>query len=134
MKELFVTSFNIFKRNKETWLLAGIVFSLIMAIGLSLSSLLGFGNLLLIFFVVCPFVMTYIKLAIKCIGELHLDNKDVYMGYKNLSISIGIVLKKVLFPILLSLIFYFLIFVVINYVYLLFFSGREIFDIIINMI
>ena len=122
MKELFSTTISLFKKNKQTWTLAILVYCLIMTIGLGVTMITGLGNLLLIIFVVCPFIFTFIKLSIKGVDNLPLDNKDIYLGYKDLSRSIFITLRKFLAPTLLCLLGYIGVYFVLSFGYIYLFE------------
>ena len=136
MKELFKTTIDIFKKNKYIWTLAILVYCLIMTIGLGLSLLIGIGNLLVIIFVACPFIFTFIKLSIKGVDNLPSNEKDVYLGYKDLSRSIFISLRKFLVPVLLSLLAYVICFFGLTFVYIYLFQMdlvKEIIDKVSNI-
>jgi len=133
VKELFKATFSILKKDKTIWILAISIYCLIMTIGLSLSAILGLGNLLLVIFVVCPFVFTFIKLSIKGIDNVPLDDKDVYLGYKDLSRSISIVIRKLLVPFFVSLLFYIFSYLVISFIYIYFYE-MDLIENIITMV
>ena len=72
MIELIKSTLNDIKKNGQIWFLAVTVFSFIMVIASSLAHLIGMLDLILIFFIVCPFVFTFINLAFK------INNNETY--------------------------------------------------------
>ena len=60
MKELFSRTFKYFKRDISVWILGIIIYALIMTICISLSLLIGIFDILAIFFVSMPFLISFI--------------------------------------------------------------------------
>ena len=111
MKELFSITYSNYKKQSQFWTLAIITYSLMMTIGITLASIVGF-NLLVFLFIACPFVNTFILLSIKTIEDVPVENKDVYAGYRGVSFSIMLVLRRLLKVILFTILFYFVIILV----------------------
>jgi len=107
MKELFSRTFKYFKRDISVWILGIIIYALIMTICISLSLLIGIFDILAIFFVSMPFLISFILMAWKSNDALSLSNEDIYLGYKNMSFNISIAIKKLAPAMLFTLLFYF---------------------------
>lgn len=122
MKELIKKSIEDIKRNGQIWFLAITVFSFIMAIASSLVRLIGMLDLLLIFFIVCPFIFSFINIAFKIVNNEEIEYKDIYSGYKGLNNNLGYILKRMLKPILLFFFLYFILYLVIAFINLMFFN------------
>ena len=122
MKELFSVVFVNLKKDSQFWILSILTYTLLMTIGSSVSYALGFMDLLLIIFIVCPFIMSFIKLAAKSIENETIDHKDVYTGYRELSLSIMIFFKRLLKIVLFTLLVYFLLYMGLAFVDIIFFE------------
>ena len=107
MKELFSRTFKYFKRDISVWILGIIIYALIMTICISLSLLIGIFDILAIFFVSMPFLISFILMAWKSNDALPLSNEDIYLGYKNMTFNISIAIKKLAPAMLFTLLFYF---------------------------
>lgn len=107
MKELFSRTFKYFKRDISVWILGIIIYALIMTICISLSLLIGIFDILSIFFVSMPFLISFILMAWKSNDALQLSNEDIYLGYKNMTFNISIAIKKLAPAMLFTLLFYF---------------------------
>ena len=107
MKELFSRTFKYFKRDISVWILGIIIYALIMTICISLSLLIGIFDILSVFFVSMPFLISFILMAWKSNDALSLSNEDIYLGYKNMTFNISIAIKKLAPAMLFTLLFYF---------------------------
>ena len=121
MKELFSITYSNYKKQSQFWILAIITYSLMMTIGITLASIIGF-NLLVFLFIACPFVNTFILLSIKTIEDVPVENKDVYAGYRGVSFSIMIVLRRLLKVILFTILFYFVVYLGLSFLDIIFFE------------
>lgn len=121
MKELFSITYSNYKKQSQFWILAIITYSLMMTIGITLASIVGF-NLLVFLFIACPFVNTFILLSIKTIEDVPVENKDVYAGYRGVSFSIMLVLRRLLKVILFTILFYFVVYLGLSFIDIIFFE------------
>ena len=124
MKELFSITYSNYKKQSQFWTLAIITYSLMMTIGITLASIVGF-NLLVFLFIACPFVNTFILLSIKTIEDVPVENKDVYAGYRGVSFSIMLVLRRLLKVILFTILFYFVVYLGLSFIDIIFFEDFE---------
>jgi hypothetical protein len=122
MKNLIINSFGQIKKNKQIWILSSLVYSLIMTIGMSISYILGFMNLLVILFIAIPFALSFITISNKCYHNENIEYKDIYSGYRELSFNLSFIIKRLIFPTLILLVIYFAIYLGLSTLNLLFFN------------
>lgn len=122
MMELIKSTLNDIKKNGQIWFLAITVFSFIMVIASSLARLIGMLDLLLIFFIVCPFIFAFINIAFKINNNEEIELKEIYSGYNGLNNNLGYVLKRMLKLIVILFFLYFIIYIGIAFIDLMFFN------------
>ena len=122
MKDILSCALNNIKKNGQIWILAILAFSFLMTIGVSLSYLIGMLDVLLIAFVVCPFIFAFINICSKSMNDTYLEPKDIYYGYKGLGRYLAVFTRTLIRPALLFLLIYFGLYMVVAVFDLFFFK------------
>ena len=83
MKEILKNVKMNFKLNSTVFILASVIYLFLLVIGLSLTLIFPFSDVLTVIFIISPFIFTFSYLAYKSSEREILEYKDVYKGYCN---------------------------------------------------
>ena len=107
MKKYFQEATHTFNENRGLFL----SISLVLGIILGLATFVGLttGTIILIIFLLLPFVVSIYALCMKAGDNREVINKDLYFGFKNFLTSVSLATKMLVKPILIGILIWFLI-------------------------
>ena len=94
MKEILKNVKMNFKLNSTVFVLASVIYLFLLVIGLSLTLIFPFSDVLTVIFIISPFIFTFSYLAYKSSEREILEYKDVYKGYKEVFVSFSYIFKR----------------------------------------
>ena len=103
MKEILKNVKMNFKLNSTVFILASVIYLFLLVIGLSLTLIFPFSDVLTVIFIISPFIFTFSYLAYKSSEREILEYKDVYKGYKEVFVSFSYIFKRLVKPLFFSL-------------------------------
>ena len=103
MKEILKNVKMNFKLNSTVFILASVIYLFLLVIGLSLTLIIPFSDVLTVIFIISPFIFTFSYLAYKSSEREILEYKDVYKGYKEVFVSFSYIFKRLVKPLFFSL-------------------------------